>query len=154
VSELDQVLAQLKGVRRGARGVTARCPAHDDHTASLSIRARDDGRGVLLHCFAGCTYRAIAEALGLAPEPRTPSPWRNVSAIEEARAEILAEARRQPWARMVEHYEAARWVRAGFRRVHALRAAGHELGGEERGWALLAAAAEVERATFALEATL
>ena len=46
------------------RGWTARCPAHEDNRASLSIGAGDDGR-VLVHCHAGCTTEAIAAALGL-----------------------------------------------------------------------------------------
>lgn len=43
------------------RGVV-RCPAHDDRRPSLSWRLADDG-GAALHCFAGCTFRAIVEAV-------------------------------------------------------------------------------------------
>jgi hypothetical protein len=42
----------------------ARCPAHDDRHASLSIAEGKDGR-ILLHCFADCTTEAIVAALGL-----------------------------------------------------------------------------------------
>jgi hypothetical protein len=42
----------------------ARCPAHDDRTPSLSIAQGDDGR-VLLKCHAGCTHRAIVDALDI-----------------------------------------------------------------------------------------
>ena len=45
-------------------GWTAKCPAHDDGTASLSISTGDEGR-TLLHCHAGCTPDAICAALGL-----------------------------------------------------------------------------------------
>ena len=45
-------------------GLMAKCPAHDDRQASLSIKAGDDGR-VLLHCHAGCEPRAIVDAIGL-----------------------------------------------------------------------------------------
>jgi hypothetical protein len=153
VSALDQVLAQLDGVRRTGRGFTARCPAHDDRAASLSVRARDDGQGVLLHCFAGCAYSTIARAIGLGTSAPTPHA-QYASTLDEARAAVLAEARRQPWARMVEHYAAARWVRAGFRHAEARRGAGHALGDTEPGWELLAGAAEIEHAARALEATL
>ena len=44
-------------------GWVARCPAHQDTTPSLSITPRHDK--VLLKCFAGCTAKAIVEALGL-----------------------------------------------------------------------------------------
>lgn len=40
------------------------CPAHDDRSASLSIKICDDGR-VLIHCFAGCDIQSILGAVGL-----------------------------------------------------------------------------------------
>jgi hypothetical protein len=54
----------------------ARCPAHDDGEASLSVRASPSGRA-LLHCFAGCKVEAIVAAMGLAmrdlfPETKAP----------------------------------------------------------------------------------
>jgi len=55
--------------RRSDRGWTARCPAHEDHSPSLSI-AEKDGR-VLVHCHAGCEQAAVIDALrarGLWPE--------------------------------------------------------------------------------------
>jgi hypothetical protein len=42
----------------------ARCPAHEDGRASLSIRETDDGR-VLLHCFAACANGDVLAAIGL-----------------------------------------------------------------------------------------
>jgi putative DNA primase/helicase len=57
------VAARLHATRaRG--GWMARCPAHDDRRASLSIGAGHDGR-VLLHCHARCTADAICAAAGL-----------------------------------------------------------------------------------------
>lgn len=44
--------------------MVARCPAHKDRTASLSIRELDDGR-TLVHCFAGCEVGAVLGAIGL-----------------------------------------------------------------------------------------
>lgn len=61
---LAAVLAQLKGVKRQAKGYMAKCPAHEDRTPSLSVAVGSDGR-VLLHCHAGCTTEAIAKALRL-----------------------------------------------------------------------------------------
>ncbi len=49
---------------------TARCPAHDDHEPSLSIRAGVDGEPVF-NCFADCDWRDIKDVLrarGLLPE--------------------------------------------------------------------------------------
>ena len=42
----------------------ARCPAHSDKVASLSVTEFRDGK-VGLHCFAGCTTGEICEAIGL-----------------------------------------------------------------------------------------
>jgi hypothetical protein len=58
------VAARLQA-RPARGGWIARCPAHDDRRASLSIGAGHDGR-VLLHCHARCTPDAICAAAGLA----------------------------------------------------------------------------------------
>ena len=57
------VAARLHATR-AHDGWMARCPAHDDRRASLSIGAGHDGR-VLLHCHAHCTPDAICAAAGL-----------------------------------------------------------------------------------------
>jgi predicted transcriptional regulator len=49
----------------------ARCPAHSDHTPSLSVRLKNDR--VLLHCFAGCDHDAILKELGLSPGDLSPN---------------------------------------------------------------------------------
>lgn len=48
--------------RRTRRGATARCPAHEDRTPSLSLRARADG-APLIRCHAGCSNDAVLAAL-------------------------------------------------------------------------------------------
>lgn len=59
------LLELLDGVKRtGQSRYLARCPAHKDRQASLSIRERDDG-ALLIHCFAGCSPHEIVEAVGL-----------------------------------------------------------------------------------------
>ena len=60
-----RLLEHLDGVRpNGANRWTARCPAHEDRSSSLSIREADDGR-VLLHCFAACSTIDVLAAVGL-----------------------------------------------------------------------------------------
>jgi hypothetical protein len=49
----------------------AKCPAHKDRRASLSVRELDDGR-VLLHCFAQCDVASVVAALGLQMEDLFP----------------------------------------------------------------------------------
>jgi putative DNA primase/helicase len=64
---VDRVLAKLTGVKsQGAsrRAWMARCPAHDDREASLSVTEGRDGRA-LLKCHAGCDSGAICARIGL-----------------------------------------------------------------------------------------
>ena len=63
-SPLELVLAKLEAVKKNGRGFTAKCPAHRDERASLSVGPGDDGR-VLLKCFAGCGAEAVCKAVGL-----------------------------------------------------------------------------------------
>lgn len=65
-SRVGRVLEKLGRTKRSGAGYVARCPAHDDREASLSISVGDDGK-VLLHCFAGCSFDAIRAALDMAP---------------------------------------------------------------------------------------
>lgn len=59
---IAETLGQLRDVRSHGSYFTARCPAHDDRDASLSIREAEGGRA-LLKCFAGCDYRRIVASL-------------------------------------------------------------------------------------------
>ncbi len=64
-ASIEDVLSRLDEVQPRGRGqYQAKCPAHDDHTPSLSIKEAEDGR-LLIHCFAGCTFPDILTALGL-----------------------------------------------------------------------------------------
>lgn len=61
----DTLLSHLDGVRRtGPDRWLAKCPAHKDRTASLSIRELDDGR-TLVHCFAGCEVHDVLASVGI-----------------------------------------------------------------------------------------
>src|SRR5262245_24083093 len=57
-------VARRFNARRSGKGYIAKCPAHDDHTPSLSINEGSDGRA-LLKCLAGCTLDAVLSAIGL-----------------------------------------------------------------------------------------
>ncbi|HVU88049.1 MAG TPA: phage/plasmid primase, P4 family [Pirellulales bacterium] len=70
---IEKILARFEGVRStGQRQWEARCPAHDDRTASLSIGVGDDGRA-LLHCQASCSTQAVVDAAGLRMRDLFPS---------------------------------------------------------------------------------
>ena len=60
------ILDKLDAAHRSGRGWIARCPAHDDHTPSLSIK--EDNRTILLRCHAGCDVKAICAALQISPK--------------------------------------------------------------------------------------
>jgi hypothetical protein len=62
MSATKRILDRLAGVRETKSGWSARCPAHDDSTASLSVAEGEGGR-VLLKCFAGCSTKAIVAAV-------------------------------------------------------------------------------------------
>lgn len=57
VLRLDQV------INRGENAWSARCPAHDDKSPSLSVRVDSDK--ILVHCFAGCSAADVLEAVGM-----------------------------------------------------------------------------------------
>jgi len=64
MTNLSAVLAALEDLKGPSPGgsYTARCPAHDDVSPSLSIRQGDGGK-ILLRCHAGCSFDAIKDAL-------------------------------------------------------------------------------------------
>lgn len=61
---VERLLAQLPDAKQAGKGWSARCPAHEDRRASLSIAEGEDGRA-LVNCHAGCETPAICEAVGL-----------------------------------------------------------------------------------------
>lgn len=75
----ELLLPKLEGLRRSGSGYTAKCPAHDDGKASLSVGPGKD-QPVVLHCFAGCDRDAVLDAVGLTwaelckPRDEQPSP--------------------------------------------------------------------------------
>lgn len=64
LSPLETILTRLDGVRKSGRGYTAKCPAHDDRTASLTINEAHGGNA-LIHCFAGCGALEVMQSIGL-----------------------------------------------------------------------------------------
>ncbi|MGA2061055.1 MAG: hypothetical protein ABSG67_11285, partial [Thermoguttaceae bacterium] len=69
---MDCILSALSDAHESNGGWSARCPAHEDRRASLSINQGDDGR-VLLHCHAGCKPEAVVGKLGLTMKDLMPS---------------------------------------------------------------------------------
>jgi len=94
IDPVDNLLSRLEGVRKSHRGHIARCPAHADRTASLSVSAGDDRRA-LLRCFAGCEPLAIVRAIGL--ELADLFPTRLRPQTPEERASAQRAARENAW---------------------------------------------------------
>ncbi|MGC4114488.1 MAG: toprim domain-containing protein [Myxococcales bacterium] len=78
----------------------AKCPAHEDGQASLSVCEGEDGR-VLIKCHAGCDVRAVCAALGL--EMRDLFPLREQRPVKK-RLPFMNGA--VLWEKLAEHDEA------------------------------------------------
>lgn len=61
---VEDLLARLEGVTGSTPQWYARCPAHDDHSASLSVALGEGGR-ILLTCWRGDALEDICRALGV-----------------------------------------------------------------------------------------
>jgi hypothetical protein len=69
---IEGLLSRLNDIKQtGQHQWEAKCPAHDDRRASLSICHGDDGI-VLLKCHAGCNVKEITTAVGLAVQDLFP----------------------------------------------------------------------------------
>lgn len=64
MTPVERILSKLPDAKQSGKGWSARCPAHEDRRASLSIAEGDDGRA-LVKCHAGCKTDAICAAVGL-----------------------------------------------------------------------------------------
>lgn len=53
--------------KKSSNGYQAKCPCHDDKTASLSVK-QGDKVPVVVHCFASCDPKDILNKLGLVPD--------------------------------------------------------------------------------------
>lgn len=105
---VQEFLRRLDGVKQtGNDQWQARCPCHDDHNASLSIKRGSDGR-VLLKCHAGCETKTICAKLGIDMADLFRTLSRN------AKPEIVA---RYPYCDEQGNllYEAVRYVPKDFR---------------------------------------
>lgn len=81
MTPVERLISNLPGAKKSGAGWSARCPAHDDHQASLSVSAGNDGTA-LVKCHAGCETSAVLAAVGLTltdlfPEKAGPTPERN-----------------------------------------------------------------------------
>ena len=64
MTPVERLLAKLPDAKQAGKGWSARCPAHEDRRASLSIGEGEDGRA-LVKCHAGCTVEKVCAAIDL-----------------------------------------------------------------------------------------
>jgi len=66
MNAVDNIVAQLDGAKQSGDSWSAKCPAHEDRSPSLSVTERTQGDpGAVVHCHAGCTPEAVLSALGM-----------------------------------------------------------------------------------------
>jgi len=69
---IDNLLSKLEKVKQTSSDqYVACCPAHNDKSPSLSIRALPNGK-ILLHCFAECPIDEVLNSIGLTLEDLFP----------------------------------------------------------------------------------
>ena len=61
---IEEFVSRLDRAKKSGRGYSARCPAHEDRRASLSVNEGDDGR-ILVKCHAGCEVEDVVARMGL-----------------------------------------------------------------------------------------
>ena len=161
---VDRVLERLQDVRRARRGWRARCPAHADRRPSLDVREGEDTRALLV-CRAGCRTADVLAALDLrwadlfpvaSHGPRRSARYVRRSPLEDARHEVITEARRHA-RRLVSHRDTsldADSLRIANQTIARARQYATVLGDRDEAWTLLAMAARLERDTRAAEARL
>ncbi len=104
----SQIISSLpRGRWYGSYGVAC-CPAHNDHTPSLSIRETDDGK-ILVRCHAGCDQERVIAAL------QSRGLWKGNSATSLARSVQHAATGNRPDRESGKRNEAALriWQAAG-----------------------------------------
>lgn len=93
---VEMLMSRLERVRPAGSGWVARCPAHEDKSASLSIRAGRKVGSVLINCFAGCCVPDILQALDLSMEDLFTNLER-ANMTEEEKAEAREKFMRVKW---------------------------------------------------------
>lgn len=98
--KLADILDRLPDAKQSGKGWVSRCPAHEDHDPSLSLR--EENGQLLLHCFAGCSFSDVLEALGFSPG-QGPKPPVSLRPAPPRRPQLPPEAelkrRRRLWLR-------------------------------------------------------
>ena len=108
--DITSVLARLKGVKKAGNGYLAFCPAHNDvSNRSLSIGENERGEA-LLHCFCGCTYKEILDALNIHLEPAIFQEEQTYDYVDEQGNLLYQVVRYYPKNFKHRHKENGKWI--------------------------------------------
>ncbi len=125
MSPIDRVLSALREracvPKQSGKGWACRCPAHDDHSPSLSIGVSDDGRA-LVHCHAGCPTDDVLAAIGLNLQDLMPVPVTNTPR-RTRRTKVVGTGSLNATAKAEPIYATAREAVAELERRHGQRSA-------------------------------
>lgn len=94
----EDIVRRLNGVKKITGGWTARCPAHDDSSNSLSVSNGVGGK-LLLHCHTGCSFQEVIAAIGTDSVQSVTFPYKNEEGqllYEVVRREPKGFAQRRP----------------------------------------------------------
>jgi len=78
---IESFLTHLQKVRPSGNGWLACCPAHDDKSPSLAVGIGNAG-GIIVRCFAECSFESIVDSLGLKPADLMPETLPDVHAVK------------------------------------------------------------------------
>ena len=107
---VEALLSRLVTVKaRGKCRWTARCPAHDDRSPSLSIA--EGKHAILVHCFGGCSLEQICRSLGLSVADLFDSRTK-VAARPKQRHSVTQRLGWQEVAYRLQSHAFALWIRA------------------------------------------
>jgi hypothetical protein len=98
---VEELLDRLEGVSGGNGQWHARCPAHEDRQASLTVSIGRDGQ-ILVTCWAGCDLDAIVRAVGCSVRDLFPTQSDRALSAPSARISLAAAA--LPTEREITHY--------------------------------------------------
>lgn len=87
---LSEFLPLLEGVSGSGNQYSAKCPAHDDKRASLSVSESQDGK-ILLNCHAGCSPTDIVSVLGLNLSDLFQRPQQSAQEVFGGKRKVIAE---------------------------------------------------------------
>jgi len=93
--KLEELLEELEGVRKQGEYFMARCPAHDDSTASLQVSEHEDG-GLGVFCHAGCDVGEVMQSMGHTVKDIMPDSGESVYTYRDEEGNPLYDVVRKP----------------------------------------------------------